>query len=322
MGGVTGKGGDFILVDDPHDPKRAASEVDRKSVIHWWDQTLYSRLNDLEVGVRIIIMQRLHEEDLTGYVLEKNGERIDHICIPGENGEGAHEISPKDLIKFYDKDGLFFPQRFSRKILDDYRIALGSIGYANQILQSPAPDLGIIYQRPWFQRRWKILPDLHEIIFSWDMAFKDAQENSMVVGQAWGRRNALYFLLDQIKDHLDFIKTIKAVINLKDIWPKGGTILVEDKANGPAIIKVLEDKIPGIIPVPKLDSKEAMAHSVTPAWESGNIILPDLPWVSDFIEEHVKFPNSKYDDQCDASAQAIKYFMDKPGNYWKNIIQL
>ena len=122
------QGGDIILVDDPTSPKNAASETERDNANEWYKSTLYSRLNEPTKGVRIIIMQRVHEDDLSGYLLYHSPDKHKHICIPAEL---SPDLKPKNLEKFY-QEGLFWKDRFSQAILDDYKSALGSYGYRSE----------------------------------------------------------------------------------------------------------------------------------------------------------------------------------------------
>jgi hypothetical protein len=149
-GQITGSGADIIIIDDGQDPKRAASEQERQNTKNFYDHTLYSRLNQLEIGLRINIQQRLHEEDLSGHLLSKAPHKYHHICIPGElTKKTINTVSPPELKEYY-VDGLFWSDRFSNKVLDDYKIALGSQDYAGQIQQLPAPEEGGVFKRDWF----------------------------------------------------------------------------------------------------------------------------------------------------------------------------
>jgi predicted phage terminase large subunit-like protein len=140
------------------------------------------------------------------------------------------------------------------------------------------------------------------------MAFKDQANSDYVVGQVWGANGADRFLLDQVRRHMDMPATKEAVRALSERWPKAGAKLVEDKANGPAVIQELKHDIPGLIEVQPEGGKVARAHAVSPMIESGNVYLPHpalAPWVEDFIEETAAFPNGRHDDQVDAMTQAL-----------------
>jgi phage uncharacterized protein (putative large terminase), C-terminal domain len=146
------------------------------------------------------------------------------------------------------------------------------------------------------------------MIQSWDCSFKSASTSDYVVGQVWGRVGGEFYLLDQVRDRMDFTETLQAVRALTAKWPKARSKLIEDKANGQAVIDALKREIPGIIPVTPKESKEARAMAVQPFMEAGNVYLPDpsiAPWIHDFIEECAAFPNAAHDDQVDAMTQAL-----------------
>ena len=332
-GGVTGTGADIIINDDPQDPNMGESEAERSIVKEHHGKTLYTRLNNKRVGLRIIIQQRLHEDDLTGYLMENNPELYHHICIPGEETD---DISPPALRKYY-KDGLFFPQNpsFTRESLHEARLEtnLGEIGYAGQILQSPSPLEGNIFKR----KHWKFwkpkgvrmppvviktedgpisieavdLPDkFDDKVCGWDMAFKDTKGSDEVSGQIWSKLMTGRYLLDNHTAHMDYPKTREAVIELRARQPNISAVYVEDRANGSAIIADLKLVIPGLIPVSadrSTGGKVARALPYSKDQQAGNVYLPHpslFPWVWKFIEEHASFPNGKADNQVDAAAHS------------------
>lgn len=146
------------------------------------------------------------------------------------------------------------------------------------------------------------------VIQSWDMTFKDTDASDYVVGQVWGRRGAEVHLLDQVRDRMDFPATCRAVQALSTRWPQATLKLIEDKANGPAVIAQLRKTVPGMVPVNPKDSKAARVAAVSPFAEAGNVFLPDPhshPWVGGFVEEAAGFPNASHDDQVDAFTQAV-----------------
>jgi predicted phage terminase large subunit-like protein len=148
-----------------------------------------------------------------------------------------------------------------------------------------------------------------KVIASWDCTFKDTDGTDFVVGQVWGKAGANAYLLDQIRARMSFSTTVTAVVALKTKWPQIREILIEDKANGPAVIDVLKAKVPGIIAIEPDGSKLARAHAVTSYWEALNIFLPhpDLfPWVKVLVAEVTSFPAAAHDDQVDAMTQALR----------------
>ena len=147
-GTVTGQGGDFLIVDDPVSPQHAASEIERENANEWYRTTFYSRLNNPLTGVRIIIMQRIHENDLSGFLINNESRmKYKHICIPAEL---SNDVKPTKLEENYDKDGLFWTDRFNKEILNDYKQALGSYGYAGQLMQTPTPINSGMIKSEWF----------------------------------------------------------------------------------------------------------------------------------------------------------------------------
>jgi predicted phage terminase large subunit-like protein len=308
-GANTGEGGDRIVCDDPHNIQEAESDLIRKNVCDWWDRVMSTRLNDPKTGARVIIMQRVHEADLAGHVLEQGG--YEHLCLPAEY-EGARRptsIGWSDPRK--EVGELLWPEHCGAPEIQDLKLRLGSYGTAAQLQQRPSPAAGGIFKRHW----WNYLigqPDLaecDEMIQSWDLSFKDGARSSYVVGQVWGRWGAQMALLDQVRAKLTFPETLGKFRELTAKWPQATAKLVEDKANGPALIAMLKSEIPGIVAVQPGGTKEARAHAVTPLIEAGNVILPQAsvaPWIEDFVEEFAAFPKGAHDDQVDACTQALK----------------
>jgi predicted phage terminase large subunit-like protein len=145
------------------------------------------------------------------------------------------------------------------------------------------------------------------------MTFKDSKNTDYVVGQVWGRVGADCYLLDQVRARMDFPTTVQAVRTLSARWPEARAKLIEDKANGPAVIATLRREISGLIPVEPQGGKAARVAAVSPVIEARNVWLPqEAPWVGDFVEECAAFPNGRYDDQVDAMSQALLRLTARP----------
>jgi predicted phage terminase large subunit-like protein len=314
-GSVTGEGGDYIVLDDPHKPEEAHSDVTRQKVLDWYDSTWTTRLNSTD-GVEVIVMQRLHERDLTGHVLERGG--FEHLCLPAEYEPKHPFVWPRD--KRERAGAILWGKKWNKPWLHEKNAELGSYGYAGQYQQRPTPAEGGIFKREWW-RFYDELPRIDEIVESWDMAFKDTDGSDYVVGQVWGRNLANRYLLGSIRARLDFTATLKAVQDLDawcaERWPRiGRSCPIEDAANGPAIISALRDHVPSMVPVRPDGGKEARAHAVSPQIEAGNIFLPhdriEAPpgyeeiSIDTFLEETAGFPNGAFDDQVDAMTQALR----------------
>lgn len=216
--------------------------------------------------------------------------------------------------------------------MESLKRSLGRYAAAGQFQQRPSPAGGGIFKRHWFryfQPRGMNLPPVvvrmpdgtltsipaidaphraDEQIQSWDCAFKDLETSDYVVGQVWGRVGSLYFLGHQVRARMDFPATVNAVREVSANWPGTVAKLIEDRANGSAVIQMLLHEIPGILPVNPSGGKIARAAAVSPLIEAGNVYLPHpwyATWVNDFIEECAAFPNGAHDDQVDAMTQAL-----------------
>jgi len=215
------------------------------------------------------------------------------------------------------------------KIVEQERREKGTRVHDTQERQNPPQDGGTIFKR----QNWKFYDSLDELLTmigsdgqrvarpwddllqSWDCAFKDLETSDFVVGQVWGRRGADRWLLDQVRDQMGITATMRAVEMMTQKWPNAFRKLVEDKANGTAVIELLKHKIPGLIPVNPEGGKIVRARAVEPIQEAGNIWLPSpriAPWIEDFIARAEQFPNVSHDDEIDAMTQANIFFTGAP----------
>jgi predicted phage terminase large subunit-like protein len=305
-GAATGEGGDRVVVDDPHNIREAESETIRQGTLDWFDQVMNTRLNDPKTGAMVIVMQRLHENDLAGHILRQGG--YEELKLPAEY-EGSKHVTGIGWQDPRTEPGeLLWPERFGAAEIEWLKRSLGSYAAAGQLQQRPAPAEGGILKRRWW-RSYLLLPsEFTEMIQSWDCAFKDTDTSDYVVGQVWGRIGADKYLLDQVRGRMDCPATIQAIKRLSEKWPQAVAKLVEDKANGPAVVATLKHEIAGLIAVNPQGGKEVRAHAVSPQIEAGNVYLPDptiAPWVGAFIDECAAFPQGAYDDQVDAMTQAL-----------------
>jgi predicted phage terminase large subunit-like protein len=322
-GTATGEGGDRVVCDDPHNVQDAESDTLRKTAVDWWDVVMSTRVNDPRTAARVVVMQRCHQQDLSGHLLEQGG--FEHLCLPAEyEGPGrATSIGWSDPRT--ERGELLWPERFGSEEIHSLKRSLGSYATAGQLQQRPSPSGGGIIKRHWFryfQPTGMNLPPVvvpmpngtqlsilaieapHRVdqqIQSWDCSFKDLQTSDYVVGQVWARVGSMYLLGDQVRARM-------AVRELSAKWPQSLAKLIEDKANGSAVIQMLTHEIPGILPVNPEGGKVSRAAAISPLIEAGNVYLPHplwAPWVNDFIEECAAFPNGAHDDQVDAMTQAI-----------------
>lgn len=301
-GSITGHGAHIAIVDDPFKNwEEASSPTIREKVWNWYKTTLRTRL--APGGAIILVTTRWHEDDLVGKVLKDakaEGEQWEVISLPAEAEEN-------DPIGRQPGEWLC-PERFRPEEYLSLKRTLGSHLWAALYQQRPSPEEGGIIKRGWWKYYKQAPAKFDEVIQSWDCAFKDLSTSDYVVGQVWGRKAADKFLLDQVRAKMDFPVTIAAVRSLSAKWPTARAKLVEDKANGPAVIATLKREIPGLIAVEPEGGKVVRARAVSPDIEAGNVYLPDpsiAPWIHDFVEECSAFPNAAHDDQVDAMTQAL-----------------
>lgn len=301
-GPITGRGAEVGIIDDPvKNDQEAMSKTCRDAAWDWYRATFATRIH--EGGAIVLIMTRWHYDDLAGRLIQaqaEGGDQWEIVCLPAlaEEGDSLGRAPGEALC----------PALFTRETLERTKARVGSYWWNALYQQRPSPDEGGMLKRSWW-KFYRQAPDaFDEIIQSWDMAFKETNTSDYVVGQVWGRKGADKYLLDQVRDRMDFPATIQAVRSLSAKWPQARTKLVEDKANGPAVIATLKREIPGLIAVNPEGGKEARVAAVSPDIEAGNVYLPDpsiAPWVHDFIEECAAFPKGAHDDQVDAISQAL-----------------
>ena len=310
---ATGLGGDVLIFDDPLNPDQALSEAERTTVNLRFDSTFRSRLNDPATGVKIIVMQRLHELDLTGHVLGKESNRWRHLKLPAI-AESVEDIEwPNGGVHRREPGNLLWPERLSESQLASLKTGMGSWAFAGQYQQNPAPLEGGIVKRNWI-RYYQVLPERFDfMVQSWDCTFKGSEDTDFVAGQVWGKAQCKYYMLPyRVNERLDFGPTRRAIKSCHAAYPKAHAILIEDKANGPAIVSELRQEISGIVPVDPEGGKLARAQSIAPLWEAGNVELPDpqrfhAPWLEEYINNICAFPKAAHDDDMDATSQALIY---------------
>lgn len=310
-GTLTGSGCDVLVVDDILNPEESYSEVEREKANRWYKETAYNRLNNPEVGLRIIIMQRLHEEDLTGWCLKYQPDKYNFICLPATS-EG--NISPSELSKNYE-DGFLFKKRLNKNVLDDFKQTLGSFGYSGQYLQNPMPAGGGIFKREWF-KYYKQMPEVKRSVWVWDTAVKKGEENDFSAGILICEGVDNNFYVPKIRRERVEYPELKRLIPQEFNADKSNYVLIEDKSSGQQLIQELKTSLPlPIIPVEVVKDKVTRANLVSPLVEAGFVYLPEgASWISDFIFELCNFPKAKHDDQVDAFCHGLNYLKNKQEN--------
>ncbi len=342
-GHVVGERGDRFIIDDPHNIKTAESEAIRESTLQWFTEVVPSRVNNPDEASFVIIMQRVHERDISGLILARD-LGYEYLCLPMEYEED-HPHPSRNSIGFVDwrttPGELLWPERFSGRYLTELKEQLRSWGggyaEAGQLQQRPSPRGGGMFNKKWWRFYETEATGYHAASrpngtsdtvsvpkptnFDWtliscDAAFKASLSGSRVSIQVIAGKGPFRFVLDNITKPMTFKETCDTIVQvdakgavvggLLKKWPQANRFLIEDKANGPAIIDTLRQYISGIIPINPEGGKESRASAIQPSVESGHVLLPDgAPWLEDFIGEFASFPVGAKDDQVDALSQAL-----------------
>lgn len=310
-GTVTGFHAHLIVVDDPLNPRGAASEVERITANNFMDVTLSTRKVSKSVTPTILVMQRLHENDCTGNWLSKKEKKIKHICLPGEVSE---DIKPSDAIEYYE-DGLLDPVRLSRDDLNGLATDLGSYGYSGQIMQTPTPSGGGIWQKWFIPVPDSDFPDdLTHMGSDWDLAYTKNDKNSASAFVTAGKKGEDMYIDDMGWDWLEFPKLIDYM------KVRRAPHYIENKASGKSAKQTLTNSGINAIEVNvKGGDKEARAHLVTPYAESGRIYIRESlinRLYYDSKQGILKFPKGEHDDLQDALVQSINRILGKRAYFY------
>lgn len=300
-GSATGKGYSLGIIDDPiKNMEEAMSPIYQQRLLEWYKSVFYTRRSP-DAAI-ILVMTRWSQKDLAQYLIDemkKDGEQWLIVSFPA--------IAEENDILGRNIGETLWPERFDFNFYRDAKLTLGSKVWSSLYQQQPSPEGGVVFKREWFQF-YNILPQCQDYVISMDATFKGTDTSDYVVMQCWGRRDAEYYLIDQIRAKMDFVTTVQTFLNFCNKHNYAGRKFVEDKANGSAIINTLKSKIVGIIPINPQGSKESRAQAITPMLESKNVYFQNTTWIGDFIEECIQFPSGKHDDQIDAMSQALNNY--------------
>ncbi len=311
-GTLTGFGADFIIIDDPIKAEDAQSEAARSWVNNWFDNTLVTRLNQKNTGRIVLVMHRLHIDDLTGHVLEK-GEGWRHLSLPA-----IAQIDTKIPVNeseehLYQAGEPLHAARESLIALERVKADMGPYNFQAQYLQEPVAAAGNLVRRDWF-KTYEYEPVRRsgdQIVISWDTASKATELNSYSVGTVWLMRELehgkQYHLLEVVRDRFEYPDLRNRVLELRAKWNAAYT-LIEDKSSGQALIQELNRDGFGAIALTVEGDKAMRFVPQTAVIAQGRVYLPrEAPWLADFIKEMLQFPGGKHDDQIDSVSQFLKW---------------
>jgi predicted phage terminase large subunit-like protein len=306
-GTLTGRGGDIIIIDDPLKPDDAFSVTRRNQVNEWYKNVLLSRLNDKRTGIIIIVMQRVHPDDLAGF-LRSQSDEWEVLSLPAI-ADSDETILGWDGVPFHRKAGeVLSPEREPLEVLNAIKQQIGSGAFSAQYQQMPVPPGGAMIKRDWIKRYDELPPPSERLLVvqSWDTASKGGPENDWSVCTTWFVcRGNRFYLVDVWRDRVDY-PSLKFQVNLQAMAWRARRVLVEEAGAGIGLVQELVSRISGIIPV-KADKDKISRMAVASAKiEAGQVFLPKQAWwLADLESELFAFPYVRHNDQCDSISQAL-----------------
>ncbi|MEA3140186.1 MAG: hypothetical protein QOK23_2355 [Gammaproteobacteria bacterium] len=306
-GTLTGRGADLIVLDDPQKPEEALSEAHRNSAGQWFDTTLLSRLDSKSKGAVVIVMQRLHEDDLAGRLFAKGGWEHLKIAAIAEQDESLM-VGPRRLHKRM-AGAVIDPRRESLEDLERLKQSMGELFFSAQYQQEPIPLAGNLIKAEWF-KQYDVAPTYSYndvLVISIDTAMKGAPSADYSVATVWLARGEYAYLLDLWRERVDYPDLRRAVHRLREKYPTAA-LLIEDKGSGTSLIQDLRLENVTPIPINPEGDKVTRLAAVSVQFESGAVWFPKgAPWLGGLQAELLGFPNVKYDDQVDSISQALSW---------------
>lgn len=316
----TGRDGDVMVIDDPHDAKKVMfSDAQRQQDLDNWDQKLGNRLTSMTQGAQIICMQRLHPQDLSGHVMEKEPGKWTHVMLPMEYEPARHCKTRWFLDPRTVEGELLCPERFPPEVVVSEKKRLGTNGYLAQLQQRPVPAGGTLIQLEWFRERYGYDPmtrtkGRHALttVQFWDTAQKGEIVNAFWVCGTWAQEpDGRLILLDVYRKQMGYPEGKRTVVNMRNKW-QPSAVVVEDKSTGSSLIQELA----GLMPFePELDKATRLGVE-SPAIEAGMVVLPaddnmHCRWVADYLAELIVAPSGPYMDQADMTSMALRWFRER-----------
>jgi predicted phage terminase large subunit-like protein len=326
VGGVlTGRGADIIIIDDPLKPEEALSQAQRQAANEWYDHTLYSRLNDTRTGAIILIMHRLHEDDLAGHVLAQEDWEVVRLAAIAEDDESYALDTELGQYLFTRRCGeALHPERQPSPTLEQIRRTLGKYNFAGQYQQAPAPQGGGIVKAVWFHSYTP--PQLHTTTVTHQTNGRTNSTVSCRAGTPPTRRansvisacappgasrarTSIYCLLHVMRKRTEYPELKRAVREQCEAFA-ASVVLIEDKASGTQLIQELIEEGPHAVTRYQPQSDKIMRmHAQTAMIENGFVHLPkEAAWLAEYLHELTAFPRGKHDDQVDSTAQRLDWF--------------
>lgn len=305
-GALTGEGGDYLIVDDPHSPLKTFSEKDRNTTINWFDQVLMSRLNDKKKGSVIVVMHRLHTQDLTAHLLTKKKD-WQHLSLPVHQDK---QLIARICKKKYKRlaGSYLHESREGKKELEKVKMDLGNYAFYAQYMQQPFIMNSGFIKKQWL-KYYQEYPKGESIIQSWDTAIKSNKDSDYSVGTSWVNYDGKFYLIDLIRGKWNYAELKRRVIDYsKQYNPE--LVLIEDKASGQQLIQELSDKL-FIHGINNSINRTVRLMGVLSIIERGNLLFPvSASWLDELEHELLAFPYHSNDDQLDSIVQYLRWHLE------------
>jgi predicted phage terminase large subunit-like protein len=309
-GTLTGRGGDLLILDDIMNAREAASDAKRDAVINWYANTAFSRLDDKVTGAIVVVMQRLHQNDLAGHLRDQGGWTV--LSLPAIADEPQSIPIGNQRVITRSIGDVLHPEREPQSALEHLRSTLGGYNFSAQYQQRPIPLEGELIKWRWF-KRFEREPSGHSntIVQSWDIGMKAGAGNDYSVCTTWVRHGNDHYLIDIVRDRWDFPYLKWAVVELARKY-RANTILIEDKVTGTALIQQLTQErlvgVPNPIGCTPHADKVSRLIAESPTIEAGHVLLPErADWLEPLRSETSQFPNGQHDDQIDSISQYLNW---------------
>jgi predicted phage terminase large subunit-like protein len=307
QGTLTGRGGNLFIIDDPLKPSDALSDVNRERVIEWYRSTLVTRPDDKQASRIMVVMQRIHVDDLVGYLLE-NEAGFEVLCLPSV----AQSTTTHDLgggrIHVREKGDLLHPAHEPAEVLQDIKKSMGSMLFSAQYQQAPEPAGGKIIKRKMLRYYTAVeRRPTDRIVLSWDIALSEKEEADYSACVVLLYRGDSYFVLEVIRGKFPFDKLKDKIIEVKERYGRAASLVIEDSGISYGLIQSLREKHINVVDYkPKGDKQERLISQID-LFMGGSVLLPkDAPWLEAFVAELLSFPG-RHDDQVDALAQGLAW---------------
>lgn len=311
-GPLTGRGADLIIIDDPMKADDVLSETLREGALTWFRNTLRSRLNHMATGQILVVMQRLHQDDLAGMLIQQDWPMLRLPAIATADEEHRYSTLLGPAVKRRPEGETLHPERDPPEVFDEIRRDMGSFSFAAQYQMDPEPEEGNIIRRDWIVGYGRTdLPEFTQKFQSWDTASKTADFNDYSVCTTWGvTADRHIYLLHVLRKRLTFPDLKRAVIEQAGLHGVD-TVLIEDQVSGTSLIQDLtNDGFYKAKAVKTKGSKAERLRGVSSMFENGLVLVPtEAPWRDAYVSELINFPG-KFDDQVDSTSQALLYIRE------------